>query len=233
MRWIFLSLLCLLCAKSGAALAGNAPDSHAAHGIHGMVLFGDEHLFASHMPTWQAPHNFQVILRLRIDDRTLRKQVRNDFSNADQLTIAPETFDLNRLAPGAANPLKKFRADLYEGHFERGGSLFRAGVVFEVDKVILFRPLRAEEAAPANAELYAFGVEKERYLAHHISGRPGFDRIFRVVESSPGRGTRLVNVGVADRAEEVHLDATAFRRALNQQGIDLLSQVWFEEDDLR
>jgi hypothetical protein len=38
------------------------PDPNATFGTHGMLLFGEETLYLSHLPMFMSPHNFQVIL---------------------------------------------------------------------------------------------------------------------------------------------------------------------------
>ena len=37
-------------------------------GIHGMLLFGEDILYLSHLPMFASPHNFQVLLEVRFDE---------------------------------------------------------------------------------------------------------------------------------------------------------------------
>mgnify|MGYP003693773227 CR=1 FL=1 len=43
-------------------------DPNATFGTHGMLLFGDETLYLSHLPMFMSPHNFQVILAVTLND---------------------------------------------------------------------------------------------------------------------------------------------------------------------
>ena len=132
-----------------AATAANAAD--APHGQHGMVLFGGkEGLYASHLPLFHAPHDYQVILRVHVADPATDAALRARLDGKTTLwTIAPEKFELSRLAPTSATPLRKFNADLVQGHFERGGLTQYAAATIVVDQVIMFR--RLSPAAKANA----------------------------------------------------------------------------------
>ncbi|WP_373990514.1 hypothetical protein [Duganella sp. BuS-21] len=52
---------------SGVAFAADVRD--VTHGEHGMVLFGGKKgLYASHLPMFHAPHDYQVILQLHVAD---------------------------------------------------------------------------------------------------------------------------------------------------------------------
>jgi hypothetical protein len=37
-------------------------------GVHGMLLFGADTLYLSHLPMFMRPHNYQVILEVVVDD---------------------------------------------------------------------------------------------------------------------------------------------------------------------
>lgn len=43
--------------------------AHEGHAKHNMVLFGEKEIFASHI-VYKVPHNFQVILKVQLDDKT-------------------------------------------------------------------------------------------------------------------------------------------------------------------
>jgi hypothetical protein len=107
-----------------ALAAGSAAAADATYGEHGMALFGGkEGLYASHLPMFHAPHDYQVILQVHVADAATDAALRQRLDGETTLwTVAPEKFELSRLAPSAAVPLRQFKADLVQGHFEQRGS---------------------------------------------------------------------------------------------------------------
>lgn len=131
-----LALLLLIC--TSLASAQEATTGVASHmqatlvpqstrppswGLHGMVLFGGKNgLFASHLPMFHAPHDGHVVIALQIASPAIDAAMRTRLTKTPALwTLVPEEFELARLAPHAASPLSEFKADIVEGHFERGG----------------------------------------------------------------------------------------------------------------
>src|SRR5471030_1344452 len=110
-------------ASAAASAAG------PTYGEHGMALFGGtQGLYASHLPMFHAPHDYQVILQVHVADPVIDAALRKRLNGHTALwTIAPEKFELDRLAPQAALPLTQFQADLVQGHFEQGGKTQYAG----------------------------------------------------------------------------------------------------------
>ena len=124
-------------------------------GEHGMVLFGgSDGLFASHLPMFHAPHDYHVVIALQIASPAIDAAMRKRLAAKPALwTLVPEEFELARLAPGATNPLTQFKADIVEGHFERGGKTIHSGVIVRV--------LRTDRASTA-AHLHGTCVEVVR-----------------------------------------------------------------------
>ena len=84
-------------------------------GLHGMLLFGTDPLYLSHLPMFGHPHNFQVILEVAFDadaEAVLRAD-RND--GGDGLyTFAPAEFPI-------AEPTRRCgRPNLDRGHHPPG-----------------------------------------------------------------------------------------------------------------
>ena len=53
------------------ALLGGAFNAQADRpSVHGMLLFGKENLYASHLPMFHAPHDYQVIFKLNLSSNT-------------------------------------------------------------------------------------------------------------------------------------------------------------------
>lgn len=218
-----LILVLLLCCS---AVAGAASPSF---GQHGMALFGNnDGLYASHLPMFHAPHDVQLILELRLADPALDRAVRARLDGKPVLwTLSPEDFELDRLAPGNANPLKSFKADLVLGHFERGGSTVYKGVVVMVDRVLYYRKLSAAARMSDAARYMQVGGDKQRFLVKEIDSRPDFDHIVAI---STGAATArdpllLPKAGIVQPAPAALLQALP--------GASLIGTIYFETDDLK
>ena len=154
----------------------------------------------------------------------------------DIVTIVPENFDLNRLAPDADNPIDTFVADIYAGHFERGGHVVFEEVRFNLSTPILHRAV-SEDAEPTVTYTY---VEhgNAAYLVRSIGPRPGMDRILSVTprpdvaagqlllsaadEEPPGHVTVSLAAGTAivfDDAEVVYVETADFAATADRQPV--------------
>ena len=75
----------------------NNQNDHSQHVRHGMVLFGETNIFASHI-VYKAPHNFQVVLEIR-----LSSQVNDAYSAArrefpmNKLVLVLDALDISLL----------------------------------------------------------------------------------------------------------------------------------------
>jgi hypothetical protein len=147
-------------------------------GIHGMVVFTHESgLYASHMPMHMKPHDAQIIYKISPGDPFLYFLAKD----ADLVTIKPQQFDLRRLMEGEKLTVK---ADVYMGHFERGGSLQyeQMDVTFLEQKYFrMIEPL----SEPSTLQVYD-EVELDRggrMLVHQIRGVPSYDHLILVYEN--------------------------------------------------
>lgn len=199
----------------GAAPALAHDDSH---GSHGMVLFGDrDGLYASHLPLFRKPHDRQVVLQLRLADAKLDQELRARMQGTIALwTIDPERFELSRLDPASPRPLKNFAADIYGGHFERGGEKRHAQAQFVVEKVVY--AWRLDPAMRANAESRCLPVGK--YLVKRLDSRPDFDHIVALAVPAPGPLT-------ISRRDLANPEAELKKR------LPVIGTVYFETGDLR
>jgi hypothetical protein len=167
-----------------------APVAHA-HGVHGMVVFGRDHFFASHLPLYRAPHDWQVILEVAPDPAVAAKW-RAELGDAPLVTFQPEPFDLIRLAPDATDPLRDISGTVYRGHFERGGAAWQA-VRLHVERVLLFRKVDPH-AATAKTDYFAFGDGTESYVVHAIGARPDVDEIYATTSVPPAGAAAPITV---------------------------------------
>jgi hypothetical protein len=148
---------------------------------HGMLVFGgvaDSPLYASHLPMFHSPHDYQVLLHISVNDstRALYAASRKKFPNERVYTIEPEVFVL----PDMIQQPRPFKVHLYRGHFERGGTKIAENVLVEIRTVLHFRKFDPAMTRPTRAEFLLFGTSKESFLAHFIAAKPDFDQILSV-----------------------------------------------------
>jgi hypothetical protein len=166
-------------------------------GVHGMLLAGGQRtgdalrspVYASHLPMFMPPHNFQVIMRITGAAADSYGDFVAHFGTADIYTFRPEPFSITELDPPPGGPaLTSLRGSLFRGHFERGGSLIAKDTSFEVDQVICFRPLNPDTAPAVGGQLryLCFGQRDAAFLAHLITAPPDFDQILSAEVTSPG-----------------------------------------------
>src|SRR4051812_37930247 len=146
------------------------PPLESSFGLHGMLLFGGaDGLYASHLPMFHKPHDRQVVFALRIADPRIERKLRWDVGAKPKVwTLVPEKFELDRLAPDAADPLRSFKADVVEGHFERGGKTRFKGVTVMVAEMLRYQPLDASAPAAATAHYRAVGHGDTWFLVKDI-----------------------------------------------------------------
>jgi len=187
-------MLVSLSAVSGLVLAApglgpTAPGSDASAiqtthsaprtGVHGMLLFSDgQSLFASHLPMFHVPHDVQLLLRLEPKSSVAREELIRQLSDSPGYwTLEPEVMDLNAVTTGN----QTFKASLYQGHFERGGTQKYADVRFS-SELLFFAELQPE---PANELTYRLlGCDEPNasgcFYFLQIQGRPGADQLLRI-----------------------------------------------------
>ncbi len=214
-----------------ALAAGSAGAADASYGEHGMALFGGKQgLYASHLPMFHAPHDYQVILQVHVADPATDAALRRRLDGKTALwTIAPEKFELSRLAPASATPLRQFKADLVLGHFEQGGKAQFAAAIIVVDKVLLYRQLSPVQNTSANASYMQIGTGTQRYLIKQIDSRPDFDHI---VSYAAAGGASTTAVALSKQALR-QPDAQALAAALHVPASAIRGTVYFYTDDLK
>ena len=216
-----IALFLLLCA------AGTAAAANPSFGSHGMLLFGGpDALYASHLPMFHAPHDYQVILQVRLADKAQDAALRARLRGGTALwTLDPEKFDLDRFAPGAA-PNQRFKADLVLGHFEQGGKTQYTGAGVIVEKVLYFRQLSAAPARSAAARYLQLGEGAQRFLVKQIDSRPDFDHVVAV------RAREGVRGGAVVLAKTALQQPAAAAIAQGLPGLEVIGTVYFSTDDL-
>lgn len=212
-------------------VSGGAFAADVTYGEHGMALFGGKDgLYASHLPMFHAPHDYQVILQVHVADAATDAALRKRLDGKTALwTIAPEKFELSRLAPQAPSPLRQFKADLVQGHFEQGGKTQFAASTIVVDKVLMFRKLSPEQHASGTSTYMQIGSGKQRYLVKQIDSRPDYDHIlsYRAAAGATTDSITLIKQDLrqpspAELATALHTRCDAIR-----------GTIYFYTDDLK
>ncbi len=148
---------------------------------HGMMFFGGEKarpVYASHLPMFHTPHDYQVLLELEIPDsvRTAYRQSRTATPKETVYTLVPEVFVL----PEMITKPRPFTAQLYCGHFERGGKPITGTFTVSIQRVLHFKKFDISAKRFKTAEYLVFGSPEAQYAAHVISAKPDFDHIVRL-----------------------------------------------------
>jgi hypothetical protein len=140
---------------------------------HGMMLMGSETIYASHLPMFHSPHDYQIILLLSFSKEEKAKYIADKKENPNETvyTLEPETFVL----PEMVNVTKKFKANIYRGHFERGGKKFLENITVTIQEIVYFKKFDTKNTKPAKLQYILFGNSEEQFLAHLISVKPDFD----------------------------------------------------------
>ena len=153
---------------------GHSEDSST--GVHGMLLFGEEVLYLSHLPMFASPHNFQVLLEVGLDDAAREAFLSDRHVAGDGIhTFVPQPFPIAELAPRADGPARtSIEGTIFRGHFERGGEPIAEGVVTEVHRVVHFSELDVGAKRTEDRELtyLCFGRAGRLHLAHEVTARP-------------------------------------------------------------
>ncbi len=148
------------------------PLDPAYEGIHGMVLINNgSSLYASHLPLFHKPHDAQIIYKLDVSNNALIYLVRD----ADMVTIKPAKFNLQRLMRGESFSVK---ADVYIGHFERGGSLTYEQMDITFSELEYLRMIEKADKPVAKQVYDTVPINNgARLLVHQIQGVPTYDHI--------------------------------------------------------
>ncbi len=196
---------------------------------HGMLIFGQDIFYASHLPMFNSPHDYQGLFRLKLDEKSaqLFKKDQQNHPEYTTYTIRPEKFVL----PDMVKTPRLFKADLFRGHFERGGTLI-ASVQILIEKVVLFK--KFDPIAPREKALkyLIVGSGKERFAVHTISNKPDFDHIVQV-KCDMLEGTEIVFPDCANEMPGVNGNAEQVIANKKKAEVTLLKQIYLEFGDLR
>ncbi|MDQ0830812.1 hypothetical protein QF032_002656 [Streptomyces achromogenes] len=186
-------------------------DGHDGHegdgtlGTHGMLLFGKEVLYMSHLPMFMAPHNFQVILEVGLDGAvgSVVRSHRHVVPDEPYDTFVPDAFPMSHLDPHGDGPRRtSMTGKICCGHFEREGGQhppLAERTVVTVQSVVYFDQLDvlAEHSDDNELACLCFGHGGQLHLAHRITGAPNFDHLL-TVRPVPGTATNMAGERLPD-----------------------------------
>jgi hypothetical protein len=209
--------------------------------VHGMVLFGDQTIYASHLPMFHAPHDYQAVFQVKLQNtKTIAAYEAEKERGQSLFTIAPERMDLTQVI---SRKKTKFSAALFSGHFEQGGKNL-GPVQVEVEEVLLGNKLDPRARAKAN-EYLVFGKDGSYFAVHLVVGQPNFDAIVQVQQPArparPCRGLNCPEFGAP--ISDAELPLTLFSFSSNQPILEerlhgdaitkVLKVIYSEDADLR
>jgi hypothetical protein len=199
---------------------------------HGMLLFGSEKIYVSHLPMFNSPHDYQIILELELSKSDKQKYIsdKNKNPNYTTYTIEPERFVL----PEMVNNPKSFKVNLYRGHFERGGIEILKNITVKIVQIVSFKKFNPEEIKSKTTNFILFGNDKEQFLAHEITNKPEFEQIIEVKAnlSSFFKKEKFAIVTL-NSSENNPIGISNNEVLVNEKPIVLLKQLYLEFDDLK
>jgi hypothetical protein len=195
---------------------GGEPGGQPTMGIHGMLLFGEEALYLSHLPMFEGPHNFQVLLEVGFDDAVLEALCADREAGGELHTFRPERFPISELDDSSGAPERtSIVGTVFHGHFERGGTPITHQVTAQVRNVVYFGELDIQATHDPDRDLtyLCFGRAGQRHLAHQITARPDFDQVL-TAQLVPGTVTDPAGrpVGAEVTVDFDHAQSVLFRR---------------------
>lgn len=206
---------------------GMTPDKPSTHG---MLIFGNEKIYASHLPLFHSPHDYQIILELELIAADKKKFIADQQLHPEFTTysIEPEKFVLPDMI---ASP-KPFKVNVYRGHFERGSTALLEQVTVTIRQVIYFKKLNLADVKDTSTKFILFGNSKEQYAAHRLSNKPDFEQIMQVSSNIiDANKYELINF-ISDVNAPVGVSGNSIISADNKK-IFLLKQLYLEFNDLK
>ena len=126
------------------AVYAATPEPGGRYGLHGMVLYGSNPYFLSHIPMFHEPHDQQLIMRVSLTTQN-GHHVSENFTK-ETYSIRPlRNFSLNDLILGR---LQTFQGDIYEGNFESNGKVVFANVFIKVEKKLFNKKIPFNRSLP-------------------------------------------------------------------------------------
>ena len=195
--------------------------------VHGMLLFGQSKIYLSHLPMFHAPHDYQVIVEAELSATGKAAYLKSLSSSPEKVyTLVPEAFVLPEMIK---NP-RTFQAQIFKGHFERGGEVIADAVTVQITKVIYFKKFDLKEVKPKNGNYILFGNKDQQFLAHAITVKPDFDQIIEI--ESTGEEIATSKTLALDSTDNVTPLADLKTYDSANMSLQTKSSLYIETDDL-
>jgi hypothetical protein len=142
-------------------------------GSHDLVLMNSgSTIYATHLSTYEEPHNVQIIYRVDFEQNTIIPLVRD----SDLVTVRTQPFNLQRLMREEEDV--EITADIYLGHFDKGGFKAYEKAYINFNKPIYVRELVDIDESSRRQKYDVVDVKSsERMLIHQIQSAPSYDHI--------------------------------------------------------
>jgi hypothetical protein len=171
-KFILISLLMFLNSFASAQMLHH----HDHPAVHGMLMVGQSKIYLSHLPMFHPPHDYQVVVEAELSQPGLKAYLASHASSDESIyTLVPEPFVL----PDMIQNPHPFSAQIFKGHFERGGVMIADNVTVNIKKVIYFKQFSPNDVKPKDPEFISFGEGPEQFLAHVITTKPDYDQILK------------------------------------------------------
>jgi hypothetical protein len=144
-------------------------------GEHHMVLVNHSStIYASVMTTYNRPSNVQLLYKIENKDLALLQTVRDGHLT----TIKTKPFNLQRLMRGEK---MEILADLYAGHFDRGGMLVYENIPLTFAKMLYVREFDDIKDSNNQQEYDVVNLKKSyKIYIHKIQKAPSFAHLLHI-----------------------------------------------------
>jgi len=210
--------------SASGSTSGSIAKAPAA--VHGMVIFGDTVMYASHIPMFMVPHDWQAVLEVdvKLDQNKVfgpksgNKQSQGIKTIQDLMpidpeqklyTLKPKPFVLPDLLDGT---ISRFKADLFEGNFEDGGTLIAGEIIVTVKAIVQKEHLDPKSSSSDTLSYYTLQKGNTKFLAHIIGAPDSFDQLvaYRVLNSAVELPAKVL-IGTAATASDKLVPGQMFR----------------------
>lgn len=169
-------------ANKAVAAQNSEISATASAAVHGMVIFGTDTLFVSHIPMYMSPHDYQSIMQVKLSHPTsdalaVYQKALGTSGKQTLFTVRPKPFVLPNLLNGK---ISSFTADLYKGNFEQGGKVVLSNVTVTVEENLYTTQLSKSTAAAEALTYIPVETADSSYLVHQISAPNNFDHIVQI-----------------------------------------------------
>ncbi len=162
----------LLLAKEEKVLR---PLDPAYEAIHHMVLVSQRStVYAANLASYEIPYNLQLLYQLEAVDLALLQTVRDGVLT----TIKTKSFNLDQLIRGDKMVIN---ADIYSGHFDRGGILVYKNIPLTFGKQLYVRKLDEIKPSSNKQEYDAIPLKKHtKIYVHRIQSPPSYAQLIHI-----------------------------------------------------